>query len=249
MSVEVRPLLLVMTNCVDPAREAACVDWYDNVHLPDACEVPGVRRVVRHSLIGAPQTGAERAAQHLMFNDLGAADPVAVLPAILALAPQWRAAGRMFDGLQLVDLATYEPLQGGQLVIDETTPARAIYIAMVNCTDPAREDEFNDWASGTHIGEVLERPHFLRAGRYRMLGEPKEGQARYLHLYELDTDDLDRVHADVVAAGLGGRARSRIDCVASVYVAYYRIETAVYRNSGRAAWYPLPAHLAPANVS
>ena len=42
-----RYLLFAFSDCKDPAREAEFNDWYDNVHLPDMLEVPGMIKATR----------------------------------------------------------------------------------------------------------------------------------------------------------------------------------------------------------
>ncbi len=59
-----------------------------------------------------------------------------------------------------------------------------------NCTDSAREQEFNEWYNNTHLPDVLELPEVVRAVRFENV-DPAEGRARYLALYEMETDDLE----------------------------------------------------------
>jgi hypothetical protein len=69
-----------------------------------------------------------------------------------------------------------------------------IYAVHTNCLEPAREKEFNEWYDNVHLPDILETPGFTRATRYE-IGKPAEGHARYLALYELETDDIDRTMA------------------------------------------------------
>ncbi len=41
-------LLVVETNCIDPAKEAEFNHWYDKIHIPDIMETPGFTRIERH---------------------------------------------------------------------------------------------------------------------------------------------------------------------------------------------------------
>ena len=59
-----------------------------------------------------------------------------------------------------------------------------------NCTDAAREAEFNEWYDKTHIPDVLETTGFIRATRYENI-EPAEGEPKFLAIYEIETDDID----------------------------------------------------------
>jgi hypothetical protein len=42
-----RYLLFAFSDCKDPAREGEFNEWYDNVHLPDMLEVPGMISATR----------------------------------------------------------------------------------------------------------------------------------------------------------------------------------------------------------
>ncbi len=76
-----------------------------------------------------------------------------------------------------------------------------------NCADPGREKEFNDWYDRVHLFDVLETPGIVRASRYEYVNPP-EGQPKYLAMYEVETEDLDRTMAafsekvnDIIARG------------------------------------------------
>lgn len=45
----VKHVFVVLTNPV-PGREAEYNDWYDNVHLPDVCDIPGISSARRFRL-------------------------------------------------------------------------------------------------------------------------------------------------------------------------------------------------------
>ncbi len=59
-----------------------------------------------------------------------------------------------------------------------------------NCGDPAREAEYNEWYNNIHLPDVMETPGFVRATRYENT-ETAEGQAKFIALYEIETDDLE----------------------------------------------------------
>jgi hypothetical protein len=64
-----------------------------------------------------------------------------------------------------------------------------------NCSDPSREEEFNDWYDTVHVPDILETPGFVRAIRYENTN-PAEGQGKYVAMYEIETDDLARTLAE-----------------------------------------------------
>jgi hypothetical protein len=63
-----------------------------------------------------------------------------------------------------------------------------------NCSDPAREQEFNDWYDKIHLPDILETPGFIRAARYENTF-PAEGKAKFVTMYEIETDDLEQTEA------------------------------------------------------
>jgi hypothetical protein len=56
-------------------------------------------------------------------------------------------------------------------------------------SEPAREDEYNDWYAGKHLPEVLAIPGIVSARRYKLVGRPGQTPA-YLAIYELEADDV-----------------------------------------------------------
>lgn len=88
-----------------------------------------------------------------------------------------------------------------------------VLVVMTNCTDPARDEEFNDWYSHTHLPDLAAAHGLVNAARYRNK-RPKEGSAKYLAVYELDTEDTHAVVKEIMA---GDEERTRqgrmIDCI------------------------------------
>ncbi len=79
--------------------------------------------------------------------------------------------------------------------------AKWLLVVGTNCADAAREAEFNEWYDKTHFPDVLETPGFIRATRYENT-EPSEGEAKFLAIYEIETDDIDsfmKTHNDNMA--------------------------------------------------
>ena len=59
------------------------------------------------------------------------------------------------------------------------------------CTDPSRENEFNNFYNNVHVPDVLSSPGYLAAKRY-IIKEPRNGRGTYLAIYEIETDDMDK---------------------------------------------------------
>jgi hypothetical protein len=53
-----------------------------------------------------------------------------------------------------------------------------------------RDDEYNDWYTNQHLGDVLKVPGFASAQRFKIKGDPVAGEAwDYLAVYEIDHEN------------------------------------------------------------
>lgn len=71
---------------------------------------------------------------------------------------------------------------------------RWLLVAVTDCSDPSREEEFNQYYDTVHAPDVLETPGILRATRFAA-PSPTGGKGRYLALYDVETDDIDQTEA------------------------------------------------------
>lgn len=95
----------------------------------------------------------------------------------------------------------------------QTNWPKNILIIITNCTDPAREDEFNDWYSHTHLPDLAAAHGLVNAARYRNLN-PKEGGGKYLAVYELETEDTHAVVRQIMEGDVEREKKGRmIDCI------------------------------------
>jgi hypothetical protein len=66
---------------------------------------------------------------------------------------------------------------------------KGIMVVQSGPSDPAREDEYNDWYSNSHIPQICAVPGTTGARRYKTLN-PATADAPYLAIYDLDAGDL-----------------------------------------------------------
>ena len=66
-----------------------------------------------------------------------------------------------------------------------------LLVAVTDCSDPSRVEEFNGWYDTIHAPDVLETPGILRATRF-VITSPTGGRGKYLALYDVETDDIDQ---------------------------------------------------------
>ncbi len=81
------------------------------------------------------------------------------------------------------------------------------FMVLTNPVD-GKEDQYNDWYTNTHLGDVLAVPGFVSAQRFK-LSDTQRGQPPhpwgYLALYEIETNDLKQT-LDTLAARSGTQA-------------------------------------------
>jgi hypothetical protein len=65
-----------------------------------------------------------------------------------------------------------------------------------NSSDPAREQEFNEWYDNVHLPDALSIPGIMRATRYEN-SNATEGQGKFLAMYEIETDNAVQVLVDL----------------------------------------------------
>jgi hypothetical protein len=90
--------------------------------------------------------------------------------------------------------------------------ARYSFFVFSRCTDPAREEEFNRWYTHVHLPD-LRGARGLVAARRGVNTDPSS-PARYVAIYEFETDDIDDSLKSLyeLAAGTWPRGR-HIDCM------------------------------------
>jgi hypothetical protein len=73
------------------------------------------------------------------------------------------------------------------------------YVVLTNPL-PGREAEYNDWYTNRHLADVMTVPGFVSARRFELFDAKAEGapRQRYLALYNMRTDDPEKVLATLV---------------------------------------------------
>jgi hypothetical protein len=84
---------------------------------------------------------------------------------------------------------------------------KGIMVVQSRPSDPAREDEFNDWYSNTHLPEIRAVPGFVAARRYKVHDASGESPS-YLAIYEIDADDLTDPVEELRARSAAGRTHT-----------------------------------------
>lgn len=69
-----------------------------------------------------------------------------------------------------------------------------------------RDAEYVDWYENTHLREVCQLEGVLSARRYSLARNMSEREAHpYMTIYDIESDDIDSVLAELQASGADGR--------------------------------------------
>ena len=105
--------------------------------------------------------------------------------------------------------------------------AKYLLLIQSDCNDASREDEFNKWYNEVHVPDVLTNSGFIRAVRYEQVfipgtvfekDKPTAVNAKYLALYEIETDDIDKVMKAAAENTAKMREKGRMTDLLSVAV-------------------------------
>jgi hypothetical protein len=85
---------------------------------------------------------------------------------------------------------------------------RYLFVAQSDCSEPAKEEEFNKWLKEIHIPDILKTPGIVKATLYKNTDPGANKRPANMVIYEIEIDDieqfgedLNRVVKDVEAAG------------------------------------------------
>jgi hypothetical protein len=99
-------IVLVEASCADQAREDEFNEWYNQVHLPDVLETPGIVRALRYENI-AP---AEGQGKYLAVYEVETDDLQNAFTASEQIIARKTAEGRMSELLQTLSVTSFRQL-------------------------------------------------------------------------------------------------------------------------------------------
>ena len=94
-----KAIVLVFTNCADPAREAEFNEWYNNTHVPDILQAEGFVASTRYQLLGEPGPGQGK---FLAIYEVEADELPATFAGVQKRLAEVTAQGRIIDVLRVV---------------------------------------------------------------------------------------------------------------------------------------------------
>jgi len=94
-----KAIVLVYTNCADPAREAEFNEWYNNTHVPDILQAEGFVGSTRYQLLGEPGPGQGK---FLAVYEVEADDLPTAFAGVQKRLAEVTAQGRIIDTVRIV---------------------------------------------------------------------------------------------------------------------------------------------------
>jgi len=82
--------------------------------------------------------------------------------------------------------------------------AKKLMVVMSNPAD-GKEDEYNEWYSNTHLGDVLKAEPVVAAQRFALAKGTDEPTHGYLAIYEVEADDMQDVMKSLSAQSANGQ--------------------------------------------
>ena len=176
-------ILLVLANCANPAREQAMNEWYNDVHIPDVTGsglFGNARRYVNPSAKGTAEDP-----KYLATYETDREDVAEAWAENYALRSQWRPKP---DDIPLAPtmLQTFKPT--GKIAKAPTDKqARGLLVSLADCSDPAKEAEYNRWCDEEHVPDIMATGSYWSGTRY-VNTSPETSHPRYLVIYESEQD-------------------------------------------------------------
>jgi len=178
--------------CPDPERENEWIDWYKTIHAPDILKTPGFLT----ARLFERKEYRDGRGQFFTMYDIETDD----IEKTIVVRQKTRAREIETGRGSTAVFPVWKDVVWKQIKRAESDKKRApelqkwVNLVEVNCVDTTKETDFNDWYNNIHLPDVLETPGFVAATRYEMK-EFRDGRAKYLTIYELETSDIENTLA------------------------------------------------------
>lgn len=178
--------------CPNPEKEEGWIQWYMKIHAPDILDTPGflTARLCRRKEF------RDGRGQFFTIYEIESDD----IERTIKIRQEKRASEIKAGRGHTAVLPLWRDVIWKELIVrtSDNKPVphveQWINLVEVNCIDSSKEQEFNIWYNNTHLADVLETPGFIAATRYEMK-EFRDGRGKYLTIYEIGTDNIDRTMA------------------------------------------------------
>lgn len=186
-------MLMVWSNCKDPAQEQAFNDWYTNVHVPDVVATGWVVNGMRYRNLATSLDSGD--ARYLAIYETDRWDMEDMLEDIRTThTPRWQEQGRTNPNLQGVRGGVFRKCgppfrpETSAFTTEKTgkAPITGLLVALSTCTEPMREGDFNNWYNRVYVPKLVAEGPFHTAYRYCNSVRDADGKHLFVALYETD---------------------------------------------------------------
>lgn len=175
-----------------PSREKEFNDAYNNIHLPDILKTPGfisARRFVSKE----PRNGR---GTHFAIYEIETDNIDETMAIRRELREKEREKGRaLAQAVPGAYLNMWSDVLFKQITERNSgnsfREGNWINTVETLCTNPPGEKEYNHFYDDFHLPDILRTPGFISARRYAAK-EIRNGRGKYLAVYEIQTDDIDK---------------------------------------------------------
>lgn len=209
-------LMLVRAHPQDPSREQEFNDWYNGNHVPDVLNAPNFEAAIRYKVVSTlmgkvpsylalyyvTQDDVETANRELL-QYLKTDEPRRMaMPQATGEAEDWEVAGAdggtRTGGLVSVDTwAWYKKTkESGQNQVTPDGAPKALLCVYSEPAEGADVEELSAWYD-RHMEDIMTSPGFRGGARYELVSINAGTVSQWCAIYQLDTDDVDQVQADL----------------------------------------------------
>lgn len=175
-------LALWFGNCIDPSAEEEMNTWYNTIHIPDVTRSGIFHNATRY--MNPHVAGTPRDPKYLTIYETDCQDvDSAVAQNRLGMdgCRRWSRDSRVHPAFE-VNKRMRVVRHGRNPIAFAGALPQGLLLKLADCSDPAREAEFNWWYDYNRSFDVLLTCAVSSASRYRNLSDGQE--PKYLALYE-----------------------------------------------------------------
>ena len=182
-----------LADCTEQNREAEFNKWYNQTLIPNLESLGFMRNTTRFENVFSHTPTFMGRPKYLTVSEVYREDLMQALKEIRQKQAELASQGKGFEHrVEMMD--TLFGRVGPEIRTERAgRPVRGIYVVVCYPTDPAREEEFNDWYNQKHGPEALALGFYDIAYRYKIV-EPNDQipyHFSYLTLYETSIDPLE----------------------------------------------------------
>jgi hypothetical protein len=203
-------LNITFAQCNDAAQAQSWSDWYDDIHLPDIMSTGAFWKATRWEVLNThPGAFPNSGFTHLNIGEIEGPDIEANLGKVIAMAPDFRAQGRVHPNHVVVDMMAMQAIGRWSEKPAPSEETRGLFMVFSKCNVPENLEAWNEWFDAVHVPDMMETGGFHAATRWERL-VPDTHRPNHLIIYEIQIDDLEQSVRNILERIPDLKARGRI---------------------------------------